>query len=340
MSFPAKDQILSAAELADAVLSGLLENPIGCDAQAASLTILLFHRFFFEDELAAPLGVFPHERVTVSCFDDLICMLKSRGFCFVLPRDVLAGRHIGRRAVMITVDDGYADNIRALPILEKHDAKAAFFICPANIVENKRFWPDALYIGAKRHGWSQRRIRHRQRELTMKSNKEAERLIKHWFGEDLFVPSSELDRALRVDELKAMASSPRVELGCHGYDHTVLAPRSDRFVLDQLRRSRSFFDRVVGYEPSAISYPNGVYSNALVGICQDFGFQVGITIEARGNRLDAHASPGTMLTLGRFTFSGSRRIDRQINSTQVRWSAMRSLYGLKKSKIAAPARPA
>ena len=339
MSFPAKDLILGAAELVDAGLGGLFPASSDDDGRAGSLTVFLFHRFFLDEELAPPMGVFPHERVSVSRFEDLIRGLKAQGFSFVLPRDVAAGRHIGKRAVMITVDDGYADNVRVLPVLERHDAKAAVFICPANIVGNKRFWPDALHIGAMREGWRLARTRRQRRALTKLPCSAAERRLVDWFGADILTPSGALDRALSVDELRTMARSPRVEFGCHGYDHTVLAPRSDGFVLDQLRRSRSFFEQVIGYAPAAISYPNGVYSDALLGLCRDFGFKTGITIEARGNRLGPQTAPQDMLALGRFTVSGTRRIDRQIHSTQVRWSVMRALYGLKTTKVAAGAEP-
>lgn len=333
MSFPAKDRILGAAELLDDVFGRLFDQDIRRRSETGSLTVFLFHRFFLEDELASPLGVYPHERVTVSQFEDFICALEDRDFCFVLPRDILAGRHVGKRAVMITVDDGYADNVRVLPILEKYNAKAAFFVCPANTVDKKRFWPDALYIGAKQQGWRARKIRRCQRELTLLPSDEAEHLLKRWFGDDILVPAGTLDRALRVDELKAMVSSPSVEIGYHGYDHTILAPRPDGFVLTQLTRSRRFFERELGCQPKAISYPNGVYSDALLKLCRSFGLKLGITIEARGNHLGMYAPSEGMLALGRFTFSGLRRIGRQINSTQVRWSAMRSLYSLKKSKV-------
>jgi len=50
-----------------------------------------------------------------------------------------------RRAVVITFDDGYADNyLNARPILEKHDTPATFFVISGYVKEECEFWWDEL----------------------------------------------------------------------------------------------------------------------------------------------------------------------------------------------------
>lgn len=52
---------------------------------------------------------------------------------------------IKKNSIVITFDDGYADNFyTAKPILEKYKLPSTFFIASANIGQNKEFWWDEL----------------------------------------------------------------------------------------------------------------------------------------------------------------------------------------------------
>src|SRR3546814_3615637 len=93
-------------------------------------------------------------------------------------------------------------------------------------------------------------------------------------------------------------------------------------------------EEIIGYRPTAISYPNGIYSDGLVDRCADLGFTTGMTIEARNNTLADRRSVNSALQRGRFTFSGLRHAHRQLQSTQMDRSLMQFLYRKKKSKIA------
>ena len=50
-----------------------------------------------------------------------------------------------KKSVLITFDDGYADNyLEALPILEKHTAQALFYIATGTLNTDVEFWWDAI----------------------------------------------------------------------------------------------------------------------------------------------------------------------------------------------------
>jgi peptidoglycan/xylan/chitin deacetylase (PgdA/CDA1 family) len=59
--------------------------------------------------------------------------------------DGLRDRKIPRRAVVVTFDDGYFDNLDyAKPLLERYDVPATFFVVPDVAADAGEFWWDAL----------------------------------------------------------------------------------------------------------------------------------------------------------------------------------------------------
>jgi peptidoglycan/xylan/chitin deacetylase (PgdA/CDA1 family) len=61
-----------------------------------------------------------------------------------LTRSIRSGK-VPRKGVVVTFDDGYADNLlTALPLLEKHDIPATFFIASGYIGSGREFWWDEL----------------------------------------------------------------------------------------------------------------------------------------------------------------------------------------------------
>ena len=57
----------------------------------------------------------------------------------------LTAKRIPRRAVVITFDDGYRDNLwNAMPVLEQYDMPATVFVTTGHVGQNREFWWDEL----------------------------------------------------------------------------------------------------------------------------------------------------------------------------------------------------
>ncbi len=113
----------------------------------ASLTqhgiILMYHRISDISPGSDPWGLC----VSPSHFEEHLKILKS------LTRPIklreltksLNDRRFGRRRVIVTFDDGYADNAAvAKPLLEKYEIPATFFIISGAVDRQKEFWWDEL----------------------------------------------------------------------------------------------------------------------------------------------------------------------------------------------------
>jgi len=85
--------------------------------------------------------------VSPSLFREQIAYLSRRHTLVSLSAlaEALADGRPPRRAVVLTFDDGYADNLRtAKPILEHFDAPATFFVTSGALETSREYWWDEL----------------------------------------------------------------------------------------------------------------------------------------------------------------------------------------------------
>lgn len=87
------------------------------------MPILMYHKVVADGEPCNDM------RVTVSKLREDFSFLRDLGCTPVLPRDLVSGKPLPKRPVMITFDDGYIDNYTLLfPLLQEYQICA--LICP------------------------------------------------------------------------------------------------------------------------------------------------------------------------------------------------------------------
>ena len=72
--------------------------------------------------------------------------------------EAAAGLPAGDRCVMITFDDGYRNNLRALPLLREFGACATFFVATGFVRSGRAFWWDVFYREMRSSGASSEAI--------------------------------------------------------------------------------------------------------------------------------------------------------------------------------------
>ncbi|MFP5264115.1 MAG: polysaccharide deacetylase family protein [Blastocatellia bacterium] len=103
--------------------------------------ILLYHRIAEAANDPWQLSVTPRH------FAEHVEVIRRAGYVMSLQKLVkcLDEGSLPRRAVVVTFDDGYADNlINAKPALEKHDAPATVFVTSGYVGAAREFWWDEL----------------------------------------------------------------------------------------------------------------------------------------------------------------------------------------------------
>jgi peptidoglycan/xylan/chitin deacetylase (PgdA/CDA1 family) len=196
--------------------------------------------------------------------------------------DGLSRHKLPRNTVVITFDDGYADNlINALPVLEKYKIPATMFITSGMVGQDKEFWWDYLeqifftsnILGKHlkvESSYQNIDVEVTTAEIAQQVHDQITALFKHVNVEERNQIVQQLisfaniepkarasHRTLTKLELKQLSESKYITIGSHTVDHPVLkleAPGSQQY---QLQLSRETLQQITGKEIGIISYPYG-----------------------------------------------------------------------------------
>ena len=299
------EAIQSVVRMVDAALARLY---LSLFRERHALRAFLFHSMFRDEREIALNLIDPLQRTTVAHFRQFVAYYVSHGYRFVSPADVLAGLPTDGRYAMITFDDGYYNNVRALAVLAEFDVPATFFISTDHVRENRLFWWDVLYRELAAQGMSERRIYREALALKSLRTEEIERQLTGRFGAAAFVPRGDIDRPFTPDELREFARSPLVHLGNHTAHHAILTNYEPHEMRDQLRRAQVALREITGTEPLAVAYPNGAHDDEVIDACRDVGLKLGATTRPAKNDLPLERNSRELLRLGRFSTHGAGRI--------------------------------
>ncbi len=204
------------------------------------------------------------------------------------------------KSVIITFDDGYADNYyNALPVLEKYNAQGLFYITTSKLNSNSIFWWDALEYAIFKSSNTTKKLtlKIQNREYTFPAGMPSQKvynalhpLIKytHYKERDsliervvVWADDGELYddryRILSHSELTKMSESRSAIIGAHTTDHPVLSLLSKEEQFEQIIQSKAILESLVKKDVVHFSYPYGTksdYNRDSVKICNSVGFQM------------------------------------------------------------------
>jgi peptidoglycan/xylan/chitin deacetylase (PgdA/CDA1 family) len=212
----------------------------------------MYHRV--SDDRHDPYGL----SVSPAVFDEHMRYLRAT--CEVMTLEALADaidrKSVPDRAVAVTLDDGYLDNLTtASPILMARGLPATFFITTEGIDEEREFWWDTLE--RRYDDRSELMAAHAAlRELGVSQRQASLRRIVD--ARPALRPAQ--SRPLVRHEIRELASRPGHVVGVHTVHHLSL-PRQPTSVQDaELRKCRETLEAVVGRPVTSVAYPFGEWS--------------------------------------------------------------------------------
>ena len=232
----------------------------------------------------------------------------------VLPLEELGRlareRKIPPRAVAVTFDDGYADNLEyALPILRRWGLPATLFVVTGCIGTGIVPWHDRV-LRAFEHT-TRRELLLPGEESALALGTEIERRAAAFRALALLKPLQEearLERVARVGDAlevsREVTEAPGlmldweqvlalrrggVAIGSHTVSHPILSRQAPERVWDELVESKRRIESAIGEPVTLFAYPNGRpedYTPEVVSMVDRAGYRVGVTTSFGTNEAD------------------------------------------------------
>lgn len=192
----------------------------------------------------------------------------------------LQSGRLPRRTVVVTFDDGYRDNLLAVPILKRYNVPAAIYITTGAIARARTFWWDEHETILERLEALQLSWRGTPRQWDLSSLA----LKQQAFGDlNLMfkaLPPAEQDELLAVlrdaaraagseppyfdheamlswDEVAALDREPLITIGAHTVDHFVMRQLGEEELHRQIHESRTDLEHHLGHPITHFAYPFG-----------------------------------------------------------------------------------
>jgi peptidoglycan/xylan/chitin deacetylase (PgdA/CDA1 family) len=250
--------------------------------------------------------------VSPQSFDDQLEYLASEMRVIPLAEMVTATRNgdIPERAVAITFDDGYVDNLeRGLPLLERHGLPATFYIATGYVGTRGPLWWDEigdlllgpgerppelnLEIGRVRIHLPTVSVEERRIALFGEINPALKKLpagavdsalepIRAWAGGLVTAPSGDGTgerRPMSERELERLAASELVELGAHTALHPSLPALPEAAQREEVLASREMLTELRGTPPRSFAYPFGDNDGTSRRVVREAGFDHAVGVQ-------------------------------------------------------------
>jgi peptidoglycan/xylan/chitin deacetylase (PgdA/CDA1 family) len=297
--------------------------------ELGSVLVFLFHALFQDGDEARAGLMDPQQGITVDMLRAFLLHFKEQSYRFVSPEDIVNELDLRGKNVLVTFDDGYYNNVRALPVLEQFGVPAVFFISTDHIRYEKAFWWDVVFREFRKRRRTDENIRDAIAAYKRFKTAAVEADLRLRFGESALKPIGDLDRPFKSSELAEFAGRPLVFLGNHTKDHAILTNCCDAEVSEQIVGAQNDIFEMTGERPEIIAYPNGNASPLIQAIAWDAGLRLGIGTSPGKNRLPLRIDAGGGMMMKRFTLWGDRGIDTQCRVSRSRLSLYRSLQGIR-----------
>lgn len=268
---------------------------------AQKALILMYHRIAEETLTPNWLAVSPGN------FDSHLSYLQKhcQPLHLLALVEALQKGAIPHRAVVVTFDDGYRDNLtQALPLLAAAKVPATIFVTTGFLDNQREFWWDdlarllqspgdipptlTLAVQGRTYQWDTATNKGRQAArleldtllapLPEATKEELLAELARWSGLSRDVRPAY--RTMTVAELTELVQSPLIAIGAHTVNHPLLStlPCAEQAI--EITESGRALAKLLGRPVQTFAYPNGDFTNETAQLVKSSGFCAACTTKA------------------------------------------------------------
>ncbi|CAA0100397.1 Uncharacterised protein [BD1-7 clade bacterium] len=232
--------------------------------------------------------------ISKGMFEQHLAYFKEHFHTVSLDEYFDAPAHPEKLTITITFDDGYRNNLtHALPLLEKYECPASFFITGIRDAGYDILWADLVDL-VSHHSSEELAfsglifVKDRKgRFVDRCSGKTLKQFCKDsgWRFKHDMMPSlfAAIDPAIleqtqdywlqmTTSEIRELSASPWATIGSHGYYHNNLDAIDLSSAEEELEHTRQFLEAATGTSISALAFPCGLYTREVLKMCNQLGY--------------------------------------------------------------------
>lgn len=211
-----------------------------------------------------------------------------------------------QKSMIITFDDGHIQNYGILPLLKSLNIPVTIFLCASIVNTNRHFWfkyeSSLLSIPALK---------------TLSNKARIKALLNEGFKQDKDYNTAQALQKNHIEEMREL-----VNFQSHTLFHPILPKCNDNEAKEEILNSKISLEDDYGLNITAISYPNGDYSEREIRIAKEVGYKCGITVDYGFNTLTSD-----LFRLKRLSVNDTDDINELIVKASGLWAFLKTRFG-------------
>jgi peptidoglycan/xylan/chitin deacetylase (PgdA/CDA1 family) len=267
---------------------------------------------------------FNNRHLPLAEFENLIIYLKQK--FDIVPLSKLfeiygTKKHLSKKTIAITFDDGYANNFEiAFPVLKRHNIPATFYIISKCLTHaNYLCWPDMIDLVKKNQkndvcihghvfmfpGFYNKALQQDLAAYLKTCGSETEKIAYDLFSQldctdNEIKKHPELLLMINGEDISKFAHEPLIEFGAHSHTHCNMEFLDEAATKFELKASKEIIEAKTGKEVITFAFPDGSYLPETIKMARDTGYKNIAVVKYKYNE-----NKSDPVYLSRFTVSNS-----------------------------------